>query len=82
MIRSDVRPRDLPGDSGHSTLVSDVSSFKQIAEKAYEVFTFCGKRQRLPGWAEIGQSLAAMSSFCPRLLPGLPMNQMATDFFA
>ncbi|KAL8627716.1 hypothetical protein Q9189_006583 [Teloschistes chrysophthalmus] len=51
----DVRPADLPGDSGHSALVSDVSSFQRIAEKAYEVFTFCGKRQRLPGWALIGR---------------------------
>lgn len=78
MIRSDARPGDLPAEAGPSALVSDVSSFKQIAAAAYEVFTFCGKRQRLPGWAQTGHFLSPTS--LPVLVSSdLLMEQLMTD---
>ena len=54
-MRSDVQPGDLPREDGHSLIVSDISSYDDIARAAGAVYDQCCKAPlRVPGWAQIG----------------------------
>ena len=55
LLRSEVHPADLPGQEGHSDVVSDVASYHDITEAADMVYALCGKDLRAPGWAVVGK---------------------------
>ena len=56
-MRSDTHPGDLPREDGRSSIVSDISSYDDIAQAAAAVYNYCCKAPlRVPGWAQIGRS--------------------------
>ena len=57
LLRSDVHQGDLPGEIGHSSITSDVSSYNSISAAARAVYDYCGKGLRSPGWAQVGMFL-------------------------
>jgi NAD(P)H-dependent FMN reductase len=43
-MRSDIHQGDLPHEEAHSSIASDVSSFRAISEAADVVFFACAKQ--------------------------------------
>jgi len=54
-MRSAIHPGDLPHEEAHSSIASDVSSFRAISEAADVVFFACAKQLHGSGWAEVGE---------------------------
>jgi len=55
IMRSDIHKGDLPHEEAHSSIASDVSSFRAINEAADVVFFACAKKLHGSGWAEVGE---------------------------
>ena len=56
-MRADTHPGDLPSERRRSTVLSDVSSYNEVAAAGYAVYSECGKKRRTVGWARVGESL-------------------------
>ena len=57
-MRSDIHAGDFPREDGHSLIVSDISSYADIARAAEAVYNHCCKAPlRVPGWAQVGKFL-------------------------
>lgn len=54
-MRSDVYPGDLPREGARSAVLSDETSWLTIVSAAQNVWDYCGKVLRSPGWAQVGK---------------------------
>ncbi|KAL9012518.1 MAG: hypothetical protein Q9173_002731 [Seirophora scorigena] len=55
LMRSDVYPGDLPREDGRSAVLSDETSYLAIVSAAQNVWDYCGKVLRVPGWAQVAE---------------------------
>ncbi|KAL8951036.1 MAG: hypothetical protein Q9222_002961 [Ikaeria aurantiellina] len=63
LMRSDTHPGDLPWEGSRSPIISDISSYKEIAQVGDVIYNMCGKGLRSSGWASTGQHKGVALAF-------------------
>ncbi|KAL8801738.1 MAG: hypothetical protein Q9182_004277 [Xanthomendoza sp. 2 TL-2023] len=70
LVRSDVRPGDLPAADDQPSIANDISSYQAISSAAGRTWDMCGKGLKSPGWATVDSAPAQEQSSAPATTTG------------